>query len=248
MRIIAAMLAVSLISMHAAAQTSEADLFIGTLSLDQGEVILSRCDIANNRYVLRDDAETKSDAVAKFRAAGTPAYGEVIGRYFEEAGRSGLVVLQIENLTPGRNCHLVSAVNALFSQLGDGGPDESKRAPALWLGPEAFTATDITRLSMDFDVQGMAVLDIVLDPKAGDRLAAMTGQNMGREIDLRLHDRVIKRVVLVEAINEGRLRISGRNTVLEIKQLMRDMFCTLSLSEAVVPGLSKKERRCPPPI
>jgi preprotein translocase subunit SecD len=98
---------------------------------------------------------------------------------------------------------------------------------------------------MDFDANGMPVLDIALSPIAGERLSVMTGQQIGRTLDMRLDDQLIDQVVIVEAITQGKLRLSGRFAVADIKRLMRDMACKLQLSKDIALGLSAKERKCP---
>jgi hypothetical protein len=232
------------VSAQAGAEVPQPDIFIGTMIVEKGEVILNRCDAANNRYVLRDDTLTKSDAVARYTAQHTttslPIYAEVYGRYFETQGRSGLDVLDIDNLTPGRDCHLLSAIDLMFSQAA-----QRADISTLWLGPTQFRAADIISLSMDFDANGMPVLDIALSPIAGERLSVMTGQQIGRTLDMRLDDQLIDQVVIVEAITQGKLRLSGRFAVADIKRLMRDMACKLQLSKDIALGLSAKERKCP---
>lgn len=90
------------------------DLYIGTLSLREGEVVLERCDLARTRYALRD-AEGAA-AVDALRRAPAPAggfwYGEVIGDYVENGDGHGLMVAAIEGLEPGRSCHLLDALDA----------------------------------------------------------------------------------------------------------------------------------------
>jgi hypothetical protein len=87
------------------------DIFIGTIAIEQGGIILTRCDAARNRYLLRDG--TGSDAIAQYRANGKPSYGEVVARYREEKGHPVLWVDSIDNLTPGRSCHLSDAINKI---------------------------------------------------------------------------------------------------------------------------------------
>ena len=85
------------------------DIFIGTLSVEGGRVVLRRCDLAQNTYVLRD-AEGMS-AVAAMRRREPAAkgywYGEVIGEYAEIEGGDGLSVMSIENIEADRSCHLL---------------------------------------------------------------------------------------------------------------------------------------------
>lgn len=85
-------------------EASRADVFIGTLEREGDAIILRRCDLVENRYALVDAPGV--NALAAIRKATLPAYGEVIARYDERDGRSILLVETVENLTPGKNCHL----------------------------------------------------------------------------------------------------------------------------------------------
>lgn len=86
-----------------------ADVFIGTVELDGNALILRRCDLVENRYALVD--APGGHTMDKLRKTRLPAYGEVIARYVEGAdGGSILQVHSIENLTPGKNCHLSDAL------------------------------------------------------------------------------------------------------------------------------------------
>jgi len=91
------------------AQETGLDSFVGTLSVEQGDVILRRCDIGNARYLLRDAAGAK--AVARYREDGTPAYADVIARYSKEGSRNVLTVTVVADLTPGKSCHLLDALD-----------------------------------------------------------------------------------------------------------------------------------------
>jgi hypothetical protein len=94
---------------HAMPMQEGADVFIGTLERDGNALILRRCDLVENRYALVD--APGGHAMDTLRKARLPAYGEVIGRYVEgKDGGSILQVQSIENLTPGKNCHLADAL------------------------------------------------------------------------------------------------------------------------------------------
>ena len=107
---VAALLAVAVPSATVAQETG-LDSFIGTLSVEQGDVILTRCNIGNARYLLRDAAG--ANAVARYRKGGTPAYADVIARYSEKGSRNVLTVTDFADLTPGKSCHLVDALDGL---------------------------------------------------------------------------------------------------------------------------------------
>lgn len=91
-------------AMPSTARAPSLDIFIGTLAVEQREVILTRCDLGSLRYLLRDDA--KSHAVASYRRNARAAYAEVVGSYSEEAGRNILTVADFAEYTPEKNCHL----------------------------------------------------------------------------------------------------------------------------------------------
>ena len=90
------------------------DLYIGTVDVQKDQVILTRCDLVQNRYVLRDrkDQGGGETPVAELRARlktlKAPVYVEVIGEYVEVQGEdgNGLDVIGLENLTAGKSCHL----------------------------------------------------------------------------------------------------------------------------------------------
>lgn len=111
MRVVAAALLAVGAPSATLAQETGLDSFIGTLSVEQGDVILTRCDLGNARYLLRDAAGAK--AVARYRNDGTPAYADVIARDSEEGSRNVLTVTDLADLTPGKSCHLLDALDAL---------------------------------------------------------------------------------------------------------------------------------------
>lgn len=90
------------------------DIFIGTLAVENGEVILTRCDLVENRYVLRD--EKGGSAVGDYLKRGTPGSAEIIGSYSEGKGRSILTVADIDNIKPGGNCHLGAALAGFLAE------------------------------------------------------------------------------------------------------------------------------------
>lgn len=106
----------------AAAPALAQDLFIGTVEVRQDQVVLTRCDLAQNRYVLRDrqvGGEGEADKpVARLRerlkTLKAPVYAEVIGDYVEVQGEegNGLDVIGLENVTPAKSCHLLDALPA----------------------------------------------------------------------------------------------------------------------------------------
>jgi hypothetical protein len=112
--LLAALAALAVTAAPAAALAQ--DLYIGTVDVQKDQVILTRCDLASNRYVLRDREGEADKPVAKLRerlkALKAPVYVEVFGAYVEVQGETGdgLDVIGLENLTPGKSCHLIDAL------------------------------------------------------------------------------------------------------------------------------------------
>lgn len=106
------MAASALASPVRAAAHDTVDIFIGTLAKEENELVLTRCDLGESRYLLIDAPNTS--AVATARNGALPAYGEVIGSYFEKHGHAMLKVESIGHLTPGRDCHLIDAATRMF--------------------------------------------------------------------------------------------------------------------------------------
>lgn len=103
-------LALIALAMPASAQTelASADIYIGTLERDGHAIVLRRCDLVENGYLLEDAPGGK--ALASVRKATLPAYGEVLAHYAERDGQSILLVESVERLTPGKDCHLGRAL------------------------------------------------------------------------------------------------------------------------------------------
>ncbi|PVM75741.1 hypothetical protein [Caulobacter radicis] len=107
----------ALLAMSAGAAPAQ-DLYIGTVDVQKDRVILTRCDLAANRYVLRDRDDEQEKPVAKLRETlktlKAPVYVEVIGQYAEIEGEDGnaLDVIGLENLTAGKSCHLTDALGS----------------------------------------------------------------------------------------------------------------------------------------
>jgi hypothetical protein len=92
------------------------DLYIGTVDVQKDQVILTRCDLGDNRYVLRDREGEAEKPVAKLReqlkTLKAPVYVEVFGEYVEVQSEdgNGLDVIGLENVTAGKSCHLIDAL------------------------------------------------------------------------------------------------------------------------------------------
>jgi len=98
----------------AAAPAVAQDLYIGTVDVQKDQVILTRCDLVENRYVLRDrEGETPvAQLRARLKTLKAPVYVEVIGEYVEVQSEdgNGLDVIELENLTAGKSCHLTDVL------------------------------------------------------------------------------------------------------------------------------------------
>lgn len=125
-------LAIALLtSSPASAQMSSADIFIGTLAIEQGQVFLDRCALGDPRYVLRDDPDSDGNPLDAIREGAKGAYAEVIGIYSEVEGRHTLLVRRIENVTPDRNCHLTAAPGRMVKTRNDVDPTTARMEPLL---------------------------------------------------------------------------------------------------------------------
>ena len=109
------------------------DIFIGTLSIEGERVVLRRCALAQNAYVLRDAEGVSAVAAMRKRepAAKGYWYGEVIGKYIEIEGVDGLSVASVENIEADRSCHLLDLIDdeSLVPQVdSDAAPKDSARS------------------------------------------------------------------------------------------------------------------------
>lgn len=90
------------------------DLFIGTVEVQKDQVVLTRCDLAQNRYILRDGKDGREKPVADLRerlkTLKAPVYAEVFGQYVEIGEDNGLEVIGLENVKAGKSCHLIDAL------------------------------------------------------------------------------------------------------------------------------------------
>lgn len=103
---------VTLVSGHAYSR----DIYIGTLTIKGSTLVLKRCDLVQNTYVLRDTGK-QAGVVAKFIREPAHAkgiwYAEVIGDYEERNGKDGLKVVSFENVQEGKSCHFMDALGAM---------------------------------------------------------------------------------------------------------------------------------------
>ena len=85
------------------------DLYIGTVKVENDQMVLTRCDLVENRYVLRDGTPDAPVAALAARLATlkAPVYAEVIGEYEEDGDGNALRVLDIQGVQAGKSCHLL---------------------------------------------------------------------------------------------------------------------------------------------
>jgi hypothetical protein len=90
------------------------DIFIGTVGIERGQLVLTRCDLVENRYVLKDGAPEKPVAALAARLATlkAPVQAEVIGEYEADGDGNALRVIDIQNVQPGQSCHLLDAASS----------------------------------------------------------------------------------------------------------------------------------------
>jgi hypothetical protein len=109
------------------AEPAPTDIFIGIMAMEDGQPVLTRCDLVQTRYRLKD--AKGAVAVANFIKDGRTAYGEVIASYTEQNGQPTLEVSAIDGFAPDKNCHLIDAIDAL-----DMGQDAKISADAAFVG------------------------------------------------------------------------------------------------------------------
>jgi hypothetical protein len=137
------------------------DVFTGTLSVEQGQLVLTRCDAVGNRYVLIDRRDDQSGPLP---GAGDDVY-DVIGTASDDAGAITLTVQSLTARKPRPMCHLTE-VEAMFAPVAPEPVDPNEtfdlaaliecRADAataarfrnwLQLGPEVVAAASLTKVS-----------------------------------------------------------------------------------------------------
>lgn len=101
----------ALLALAAMPEPENFDIFPGTLSVVGGEVVLRRCSLGGDVYVLRD--AKGGHAVADYAREPRPAMAQVIGAYAEERGRNVLYVRSFEDVAEGKTCHLGDALDVL---------------------------------------------------------------------------------------------------------------------------------------
>jgi hypothetical protein len=100
-----------------AGSASAQDIFFGTLEKDGDKLILSRCDLGDIRYELRDDSEDDAPVADWLkRDIVKPTQVSVFGSIEEEGDAYILTVMVIGDVKPGVNCHLSDALDQMSGQ------------------------------------------------------------------------------------------------------------------------------------
>ncbi|MDV6330171.1 hypothetical protein [Asticcacaulis sp. 201] len=102
---------ISALAMSGTAQAQ--DIFFGTLEkAPDGEVFLNRCDLGSTRYRLVDEAGSSERPVARLADTEikTPTQAAVYGTVDEDKDGYVLQVMAIEDIAPGKTCHLSDAL------------------------------------------------------------------------------------------------------------------------------------------
>ncbi len=159
------------------AEVPAQDIFIGTVAVENGLPVLTRCDLAETRYGLHD--ATGTSAVAAYTRDGRPSYAEVIGSYAEVDGQPALDVSAIDHLTPGKNCHLRDTLDALITNV------PAKNVPALdakFIGH--YYLAGVMETGSELQLRPDGTFDWFLSYGAVDQSAQGTWQRHGQEIVL----------------------------------------------------------------
>lgn len=104
----------ALLAVLPGAPAAAQDLYIGTVKVEGNQVVLTRCDLVENRYVLRDRETEREKPVATLRerlkTLKAPVYVEVFGQFVEQGEDNALDVIGLENIKAGKSCHLSDAL------------------------------------------------------------------------------------------------------------------------------------------
>jgi len=112
------LLLMSLIGLAVACGAGAQDIYTGTLETRGGTLFLKRCDLGSTEYRLIDHETDGTRPVATLLKASivTPTSASVLGIYEEDgADRHALNVLDIQNIAPGKSCHLIDALGDIES-------------------------------------------------------------------------------------------------------------------------------------
>jgi len=100
-----------------AGSASAQDVFIGTLEKTGDTLVLSRCDLGDTRYGLKDDAEDDAPVADWLkREIVTPTQVSVFGSVEAEGDAYILKVIAIDEVKTGVTCHLSDVLDQMTTQ------------------------------------------------------------------------------------------------------------------------------------
>ena len=147
------------------------DLFTGTLAVEQGQAIFTRCDAAENRYVLIDYRTDKERALTGYAAPVGEVF-DIIGTADDAGSVTTLMVREITARKSRPVCHLID-IDAMFA------PAEAQPIDPL----EKFDLAALLECRSDADSAARFRKWLALDPKTlgSAGLNRVTGQNFMAE-------------------------------------------------------------------
>jgi hypothetical protein len=107
---------VGLVSLIVPCSAGAQDIYMGTLETRDGTLILQRCDLGGTEYRLIDNETAEGRPVTRLLEAPIvkPTSVTVFGMYEEDgADRHALKVLDIQDIEPGKSCHLMDALGEI---------------------------------------------------------------------------------------------------------------------------------------
>lgn len=103
------------------------DMFIGMVVPDGDGLVLERCSIGKPRYRLRA-AERAGDPFAVLQGMGDKVQAQVIARYRADGEVHILEVTSIEDIKPGKSCHLLDVFDESLSMAEAGAAEAGTEA------------------------------------------------------------------------------------------------------------------------
>ena len=112
-------------------------------------------------------------------------------------------------------------VAVLGALLLAGAAQAQHEAGVFTIGGERFVPEEIVDARALPDIGGGAAILITMDEKAGQRLATLTGANVGKPLPFALDGKALMEPVVREAIQGGAIEISGHFTLVEAEALAK---------------------------
>jgi preprotein translocase subunit SecD len=82
----------------------------------------------------------------------------------------------------------------------------------LTIGGQVFSKSDVLSAVPSFDAVGMPVVSITLSPSAQSRFTALTTANVGKQMPIKIGDRILSEPIVTEPIYGNKMQISGNMT------------------------------------